>query len=114
MALTQATKEAIWLRRLLEELKLPSTTPTLILEDNQSAISLAKNPVNHARTKHIDIQYHYIREAIEDRQIELKYTPTDEMIADLMTKALPKPRFEQYVKKLNLMTTRKEDESNAS
>ena len=64
------------------------------MEDNQGDIALGKNPVNHARTKHIDIRYHYVREAVEDHVIDLEYCPTKKMIADLLTKPLPKTQFE--------------------
>ena len=102
MALTHASKEAIWLRRFLRELdfEFQEQEPTLIFEDNQSAIALAKNPVHHARSKHIDIQYHFIRDKVETGEIELRYTPTTEMIADAMTKPLARPQFEQLVRKM--------------
>jgi len=58
------------------------------MEDNQGAICIAKNPVAHSRTKHIDIRHHYIREALCDKIIELEYCPTEHMIADLLTKPL--------------------------
>ncbi len=60
------------------------------MEDNQGAIAIAKNPVAHARTKHIDIRFHY---AIEEGIIEIEYCPTEDMIADLLTKPLCKDRF---------------------
>ena len=63
MALSVATQEAIWLRQL-EELGMKDAGPTLIYEDNQGAISMAKNPVFHKRTKHIQIRYHFVREAV--------------------------------------------------
>ena len=63
------------------------------MEDNQGTISIAKNPVNHGRTKHIDIQYHYIREAVLEGIVDIKYCPTSEMIADIFTKPLSKGRF---------------------
>ena len=105
MALTQATKEAIWFRRLLQELGFQSqksAAPTLIYEDNQSCIALAKNPVHHARTKHIDIQHHFIREKVESCEIRLEYVPTEEMVADALAKALPRPRFEKFVGMMGL------------
>ena len=61
----------------------------LIYEDNQSCIALAKNPIHHARTKYIDIQHHFIHDKVETKEIELAYCPTDEMVADTLTKALP-------------------------
>jgi len=61
VALSQAAQECVWLRRLLSDLGMDAT-PVVILEDNQGAIAIAKNPVDHSRTKHIDFRYHYIRE----------------------------------------------------
>jgi len=96
MALTPATKEAIWLYFLLSEIldrqyqKLPSIT---ILADNQGCIALAHNPEYHACTKHIDIQYHFIREKVEGGEVSLEYTPTGVMVADCLTKALPTEKF---------------------
>jgi hypothetical protein len=106
MALTHAAKEAIWLRRFLTELRFEKEVrlqlPTIIHEDNQSAIALAKNPIHHARSKHIDIQFHFIRERIEAGEIELVYTPTEHMTADILTKALAAPKFEKQVRDLQL------------
>ena len=88
MALSVATQEAVWLRHLQEELGVTETGPTLIYEDNQGAISMAKNPVFHKRTKHVQIRYHFLREAVEQGTITLKYCCTDDMLADSFTKAL--------------------------
>ena len=79
IALGSATQEAIWLRRLLSDLKVEVDTPTDILEDNQGAIAIAKNPVGHKRTKHIDIRYHFIREAV---LTGTTYCPTNEMVPE--------------------------------
>ena len=65
MALSVATQEAIWLRQLQEELGVTKASPKLINEENQGAISMAKNPVFHKRTKHVQICYHFVREAVE-------------------------------------------------
>ena len=64
-----------------------------IFEDNQSAISMAKNPQFHGRAKHIAIKHHFIREQVADGNIELKYCPTEDMIADMLTKGLQRDRF---------------------
>jgi hypothetical protein len=114
MALMHATKEAIWLRSLISELKieLRLTEPTLIYKDNQSCIALARNPVQHARTKHIDIQHHFIRDKVDSKEIELAYSPTDEMIADALTKALPHPRFSQHVESMGLKYDELKDDRN--
>lgn len=93
IALSQAAQERIWLKRLLGDLGVKSMS-TVILEDNRGAIAIAKNPVNHSRTKHIDIRYHYIRECVQNGQIQLQYCPTIDMKADILTKPLARPRFE--------------------
>ena len=95
MALSVATQEAIWLRHLQEELGVTNTGPTLIYEDNQGAISMAKNPVFHKRTKHVQIRYHFVREAVVQGTITLEYCRTDEMLADSFTKALARDQFEK-------------------
>ena len=69
--------------------------PTLIYEDNQGAISMAKNPVFDNRTKHVQIRYHFVREAVEQGTITLEYCHTDEMLADRFTKALARDQFEK-------------------
>jgi hypothetical protein len=63
-----------------------------IFEDNQGCIALSENPVFHKRTKHIDVRYHFIRERVANGEIKLTYIPTEHQLADLMTKALAKPR----------------------
>ena len=71
-------------------------SPTVTFEDNQGAVALAKNPRDHPRTKHIDVKYHYIRQAIETKLIELCYCPTTEMLADAMTTGLPKETCQKF------------------
>ena len=93
-ALSVATQEAIWLRQL-QELGVTESGPTLIYEDNQGAISMAKNPIFHKRTKHEQIRYHLVREAIEQGTIALEYCRTNEMLADGFTKALAREQFEK-------------------
>lgn len=102
---TQATKEAVWLRNLLAELTYMNERDiptTIIYGDNQGAIALAKNPKFHGRSKHIDIQHHYVREKVEDRTVGLKYIETSKQIADGLTKPLSKVPFLQFRKALGL------------
>ena len=61
---------------------------TTLYGDNQGALALSKNPVDHQRSKHIDIRYHFIRSHIQDGQIELSYVPSQENLADIFTKAI--------------------------
>ena len=86
VALAGAIQEATWMRQLLDDLHNGQVEPTVILEDNQSAICIAQNPQYHSKTKHIDIKYHYVREKVSDSTVELRYCPTSEMIADVLTK----------------------------
>ena len=88
VALSQATREAVWLQKLMCEFLQEPEASIAILVDNQSCMALAKNPVFHKRTKHIDIQHHYIREVLEEGKVTLTYCPTEEMCADFLTKEL--------------------------
>lgn len=85
--------EAKWLRALLNELGIRCSSPTTIYEDNQSSIRVAEEPREHKRMKHIDVKYHFIREAISDKEIELESIPSADQIADIMTKGLGKNLF---------------------
>lgn len=102
MALSLATQEAIWLRGLMKDLGKDMTKPTVIYEDNQGAISTAKNPTFHKKTKHIQIRYHFVREAVEENTIEIIYCPTKLMVADIFTKGLTRDKFEPLREKLGL------------
>ncbi|CAI5717429.1 unnamed protein product [Peronospora effusa] len=94
MALSEATQEATWLKTFMRELGEEAGDDALtIYEDNEGAIALAKNPEFHKRTKHIDIRYHFVREKVEKNQVVLQYCPTQDMLADIMTKAIAAPKF---------------------
>jgi len=88
IALCAATQEAIWFRRLLIDFKALPERPTTIREDYQGDIVIAKNPIPHARTSNIDVKFHFVREALSDEYIELTYCPTEQMVADVLTKPL--------------------------
>ena len=96
VAATHASKELIWLRRLIGDLSQPFTVPTTLLCDNQAALRLAQADNYHARTKHIDIRYHFIRNVVERGEASLAYCPTEDMTADILTKALPRWKVEQH------------------
>ncbi|EJT45287.1 Gag-Pol [Trichosporon asahii var. asahii CBS 2479] len=89
VAPAEATREVVWLRALLSELGLPLLGPTVVNIDNEAALRLGNNPTVFARSKHIDIKHHIVREKVEDKIIELRYIPTDEQRADILTKSLP-------------------------
>ena len=78
VAAAQATKEIVWLRKILDDLQETQTTSTTLFVDNNSAIQLAKNPKFHDRTKHINTKYHLIRYHVEAKTIQLKHCSTEE------------------------------------
>ncbi len=100
MSATQAAKEAVWLRQLLKDMGYEQKAPTILHEDNQGCIMLLKNPVYHAKTKHINIQHHFIREKVEQKQVELKYCPMNKMIADILTKLISRDQFKFLCKRI--------------
>ena len=101
IAATHTAREILWARMFLAEIGRIEEDPTTLYCDNQSA-TLARDNKFHARTKHININYHFIREAVENGSIEIMYVPTEENLADVFTKALPRVRFEYLAKRLGL------------
>jgi hypothetical protein len=89
MVAASAVKEGLWLRKLLADFGISITTIS-ILADNQSAIKLLRNPISSLRSKHIDVVHHFARERVMRREVAFVYTATDKMIANVMTKALPR------------------------
>ena len=102
IALSQATQEAVWLRRLLLDLGCSTDLPTSIHEDNQGAIELSKNPKFHNRTKHTDVAYHFVRERISSKELLVTYCPSSEKQADIMTKGLTTVSFQKFRSLLNV------------
>ncbi len=93
MAAAHAVKEALWLRKVLCAFELGSREPVPILCDNQAALKLLVNPIVSSRSKHIDVLHHFARERVLRREVEFSYCPTDRMIADSFTKAVPEHKF---------------------
>ena len=97
MALSDASREAIARIQFFQELNIPSA-PILILADSQTAIDIADGTaINHAKTKHIDIRYHALRHYIQEDKVLVSHIPGSDNIADLFTKALPRPTHERLV-----------------
>jgi hypothetical protein len=130
IACTEAAKEGLWLQRIMAEIRGetaprlmdysheiedyiqdltgPKTDdhelygPQIIFADNQGAIKLSKNPLYHNRTKHIDVKYHFIRESTQKGLIQLVYIPTGEMVADILTKSLPRDRHQKHMRSMGI------------
>ena len=102
-ALAHGICEGIWLQRMLEELKIFTSYTMKILCDNKAAISIAKNPVHHDRTKHVEIDRHFIKEKLDNGIASLEYTPSCQQTADILTKALSKPTYEDLRANLGMI-----------
>ena len=94
----------MWLRTILQELGFKLEGPTTLNTDNQSAIQFAKNSGFHTRSKHIDIQYHFVREKIISNEITIPYCASEDNLADLLTKALPMPRHQDLINRLGMQS----------
>jgi transposase InsO family protein len=103
MAATVATCQGVWLARLLGDLRRKAVECVELKVDNQSALALMKNPVFHDRSKHIRTRYHFIRQSVEDGEIHPDHVSSEEQLADILTKALPKSRFEELRAKIGMV-----------
>ena len=93
---TCAAQEVLWWRRVLADLGFPQQEPTVLREDNKACIAFSLNHTAHARSKHIDIRLWWLRQEVKGRSIEMEHIGTDDMIADIMTKHLGRPKFEKF------------------
>jgi hypothetical protein len=105
MASTQATKEAIWWRTFLKELSVHTSSAILIFSDSQGSIALGKNPEYHARTKHIDIQHHFVREHVSNGTVVFQFITTDDMAADVLTKPLTREKHQRMIEMIGIHTS---------
>ena len=87
--------QAVWLRRMMEQLCQEQHSATVIYCDNSSTIKRSRNPVMHGRSKHIDVRFHFLRDLTCDEVVKLEHCPTQEQLADLMTKPLKLDTFEK-------------------
>ncbi|RAN69375.1 hypothetical protein B5P42_31195 [Bacillus sp. SRB_331] len=109
IALCSAAREAYWLRQLLQEIGFACPQPTVVFEDNRGCVAISKNNRTDARTKHIDVKYHYTRKLVEDRIIDVKPISTKEMVADVMTKSLDTLKFGWCRNKMGIIDTSNRD-----
>ena len=101
---TLAVQEVVWLRDLLCKLGITDTSPSILNMDNQGVVSPTRRAGDSNQTKHIDIHYHFIRSHIESKHIKVQYLPTDEMIADILTKNLSHTKHNYFVGKLGMVS----------
>ena len=101
-ALTAASAELTWLQSLFIELGINCTKKPTVWCDNVSATELARNPVYHSRTKHIEIDIHFIRNKVVGGELSIQYVPSEEQVADIMTKPLSYVKFNYLRSKLNV------------
>lgn len=101
-ALAQCSCEAIWIHRLLKELKILDNKPTFLFCDNHSSIKLSYNPVFHEKSKHFEIDLHFTRQQIENNTIRVEFISSTDQPANLLTKPLGKTKFEKCRKKFHL------------
>lgn len=102
MASVDAAKQAVWLKELLSDLKIPVEGPICIFNDNMGAIQLSQHPGSHDRTKHIDMRHLWLREKVNDQTVSMRYVPTNDNVADTLTKPLPLVKVEPFNEALGL------------
>jgi len=101
-AVANGVAEACWLRQLLQELHSPLTSSTLVYCDNVSAVYLSTNPVQHQRTKHVEIDLHFVRERVAIGDVRVLHVPTTSQFTDIFTKGLPTSVFSEFRSSLNI------------
>ena len=94
--------ESCWLRNLLLELQIPLRKATIVYCDNVSAIYLSSNPIQHQRTKHIEMDIHFVREKVARGEVRVLHVPSRYQIADIFTKGLPRVLFDDFRDSLNV------------
>ena len=104
-AMAQDIYELLWLKIILEDLRIKSDNPMRLYCDNKSAISIAHNPVQHDRTKHIEVDRHFIKEKLDCGLICTLYIPSQDNLADILMKGLNSNYFESIVSKLGMENT---------
>ena len=95
VALAHWLKELLWVLQILKSMGVRVKTPVPVYEDNQTCIAIANSRLSQKRTRYVDVRYHFIRDYVEDRTIELHYCETKRMLADILTKAIPRPQHQR-------------------
>lgn len=105
-AVVSATTELIWIQVLLCELRISQAQPPNLWCDNIGATYLSANPIFHRRTKHVEVDYHFVRERVSAKQLDVRFISSKDQIADIMTKPLASSLFTQFRRNLNLVSHR--------
>ena len=105
ISMCNGARETVWLRRLVAGMQVVphAESPTLVQIDNQAAMDLARNTAVNRRNKHIDVRYHFIRQTVQDRIIEIEYCPTEDMVADMLTKPLSRVKLHRFARLVGLL-----------
>ena len=96
IALGHVVREAVWIRRFINKMKLKVIEDLMLYEDNKMSIALTKNAESQYRTKHIDVQHHYIKQLVNERELTIKWIPRSKILRNGMTKALLAEMFRKY------------------
>lgn len=94
--------EILWIHKLMNELGFPQKTACKLFCDNKAAIKISENPVQHDRTKHVEIDRHFIKDKLEDKTIKLPFVRSKDQLADILTKAINTKAFEETLRKLGI------------
>ena len=95
--------ELLWLRKLINELELGTRNEMKLYCDNKAAIDISHNPVQHDRTKHIEVDRHFIKEKLDSHVISLPFVRSTEQVADVLTKAIATKPFEEMLEKIGMV-----------
>jgi hypothetical protein len=101
-AVANDVAEASWLRQLLAEIHSPLAKSTLVYCDNVSVVYLSTNPIQHQRTKHVEIDLHFVRDRVAIGDVQVLHVPTSSQFADIFTKGLPSSTFSEFRSSLNV------------
>jgi len=102
-SMANAVSELVWIDALLKELQSEVEQPTIVYSDSKAVLQIAVNPVFHERTKHIEIDCHFIRQKIQTGLIRTEYISSKEQLADILTKGLPRAQHEHLISKLGVL-----------
>ena len=110
IALSEACRELLWIRKLMEDVGEKNEDPIIVREDNQSCISMLRSEGGTRRSKHIDTRYNFVQELVKTGVIDVQYCPTQSMIADCLTKPLARVKLELHRRQIGIVSPELEEE----